>query len=196
MRKVIATCEMFATQGTFPRSEATRKEKPMQRLGILGVVAVASGVLLWPLSTATATPPDASATPTSPAPFVQTFLPGSACTFGLQVDGSGGLRVDRTTKAAVISAGTGSDLTFTNLASGKTLNTTSNGAVSRTTDGPSGTTVELLGHNVLILFPTDRPAGPSTQLIVGRAVFTVDSDGVFVVRSISGNVTDICAALA
>jgi len=30
-----------------------------------------------------------------------------------------------------------------------------------------------IGHNVLILFPSDVPAGPSTTLYVGRVVFTV-----------------------
>jgi hypothetical protein len=48
---------------------------------------------------------------------------------------------------------------------------------------------------VLILFPTDVPAGPSTTLYVGRVVFTVVGD-VFTLRSTSGTATDICAALS
>ena len=52
------------------------------------------------------------------------------------------------------------------------------------------------GHNVLILFPTDVPAGPSTTLYVGRVVFTVDSDGVFAVTDTNGTSTDICVALS
>jgi hypothetical protein len=51
------------------------------------------------------------------------------------------------------------------------------------------------GHTVLILFPSDNPAGPSTTLIAGRLVFTVDVFGVFSVQQASGKVTDICAAL-
>jgi hypothetical protein len=31
---------------------------------------------------------------------------------------------------------------------------------------------------VLILYPTDVPAGPSTTLNVGRVVFTIDTQGV------------------
>jgi len=53
-----------------------------------------------------------------------------------------------------------------------------------------------MGHNVLILFPTDEPAGPSTTLVVGRAVIAVDANQNFTVQQISGTTTDICAALA
>jgi hypothetical protein len=42
---------------------------------------------------------------------------------------------------------------------------------------------------------TTNPAGPSTTLIAGRLVFTVDVFGVFTVQQLSGKVTDICAAL-
>ena len=48
---------------------------------------------------------------------------------------------------------------------------------------------------MLILFPTDVPAGPSTTLVAGRIVFTVDQAGVFTVQQITGQQTDICALL-
>ena len=57
-------------------------------------------------------------------------------------------------------------------------------------------TTVMTGHNILILFPTDIPAGPSTTLYVGRVVFTVDANGVYTLGSTSGRSTDICAALA
>lgn len=57
-------------------------------------------------------------------------------------------------------------------------------------------TVTLTGHNILILFPTDVPAGPSTTLYVGRVVFTVDANGVTTLKSTSGTATDICAAVS
>ena len=96
-----------------------------------------------------------------------------------------------------LDAGTGSALRFTNLSpNGKTFSTTSNGAVSRKTFNLDGSFTEVdTGHNILILFPTDNPTGPSTTLIVGRLVFTVDAFGVFTVQTVSGKVTDICAAL-
>jgi len=50
---------------------------------------------------------------------------------------------------------------------------------------------------VIILFPTDVPAGPSTTLYVGSVVYTVDrASGVFTVKTHSGTTTDICAALS
>jgi hypothetical protein len=52
------------------------------------------------------------------------------------------------------------------------------------------------GHHVLILFPTDVPAGPSTTLYQGRIVYTVDPDEVFTLQEVSAQETDICAALS
>ena len=53
------------------------------------------------------------------------------------------------------------------------------------------------GHNVIILFPTDFPAGPSTIQYVGRVLYTVSADGTntFTLRQVSGTRSDICAAL-
>ncbi|MDQ1631417.1 MAG: hypothetical protein QOC80_1389 [Frankiaceae bacterium] len=96
-----------------------------------------------------------------------------------------------------ISAGTGRSLTFTNLLTNKSLTLPSNGSVEQVTTNPDGTTTHSIeGHTILILFPTDTPAGPSTTLIVGRAVFTADKFSTFTVKSISGRTVDICAALA
>ena len=61
----------------------------------------------------------------------------------------------------LLSAGKGFDLTFTNLSTNETVELPSNGSVMRTKINADGTsTVENTGHNVLILFPTDVPAGP------------------------------------
>jgi len=138
------------------------------------------------------------------APFHLEFPAGTACTFGLAVDGVGGdKRVERTFVDAngntvrMLSAGVGSQLTFTNLSNDATTALRANGAVTQTVFNADGSqTVTLTGHNVLFLFPSDVPAGPSTTLYVGRVVFTVDADGVFTVVSTSGTATDICAALS
>jgi hypothetical protein len=54
-----------------------------------------------------------------------------------------------------------------------------------------------MGHPVLIMFPTDVPAGPSTTLYVGRVVFDVDNaTGVFTLKETHGKATDLCAALS
>jgi uncharacterized protein RhaS with RHS repeats len=97
----------------------------------------------------------------------------------------------------ILAAGTGPALTLTNLTSGATFTTKSNGSVTRTVFNPDGTqTVTIIGHNLLILFPSDVPAGPSTTLYAGRVAFTIDANAVFTVLQASGQATDICAALS
>ena len=134
----------------------------------------------------------------------EVFPAGTACDFPLAIDiGSGGPRVERTfvdangNRVRVISAGVGSQLTFTNLSTDATIAFPANGAVTNTVYNADGSqTVTLTGHNVLILFPTDVPAGPSTTLYVGRVVFNIDVNGNFTLVSTSGTATDICAALS
>jgi hypothetical protein len=97
----------------------------------------------------------------------------------------------------MLTAGKGNTLAFTNLLSNKKLWLKPNGAVEHITLNPDGSQKWVVtGHNVLILFPTDVPAGPSTTQYVGRVVFTVDTSGVFTLLSVSGKSTDICAALS
>ena len=97
----------------------------------------------------------------------------------------------------LLSAGKGNELSFENLSSGATLSLKGKGSVEHVALHPDGTqSWRTTGHNVLILFPTDVPAGPSTTLYMGRVVFTVDTSGVFTLRSTSGKSMDICAALS
>ena len=137
------------------------------------------------------------------ADFTLVFPAGSACEFDLQIDGTGGNQHYRefsdknNNVVRTLSAGTGSALTFTNLGTGATLALQSNGAVSHVTKGPGGVdTWVSTGHNVIILFPTDTPPGPSTTLYVGRVEYTVDVNFTFTFLRSSGNKTDICAALS
>jgi len=132
------------------------------------------------------------------------FPPGVACDFGLTItDLGGGHTVDRefTDKdgnvVRILSAGTGSALTYENMDTGALLSSKSNGAGFHIKINPDGTqTVVLTGHTVLILFPTDVPAGPSTTLYVGRVVYTIDTNDVSTLQETSGISTDICAALS
>ena len=96
----------------------------------------------------------------------------------------------------ILTAGKGNTLSFTNLSNGENVTLPANGSVEHITLNPDGSqTWEVNGHNVLILFPTDVPAGPSTTLYVGRVVFTISPAGVFTLQGTSGTATDICAAL-
>jgi hypothetical protein len=56
--------------------------------------------------------------------------------------------------------------------------------------------VVTTGHLVLILFPTDVPAGPTTTLYVGRVVYRSDALSNFTLLGTTGKATDICALLA
>jgi hypothetical protein len=140
-----------------------------------------------------------------PASAQETFeLPaGTACDFGLRIVQTGGKRVIREFRdqngnlVRVLQAGKGFGLTFTNLETEESIAFPSNGSVSQTRFNADGSsTVQATGHNVVIFFPTDVPAGPSTTLYTGRLVYDVSAEGVFTLQSVSGRTTDICALLA
>lgn len=97
----------------------------------------------------------------------------------------------------MLTAGRGADLEFTNEETDATLSLMGNGSVSHTTlNLDRSSTVSATGHNVLILFPSDFPAGPSTKQYVGRVVYTVDELGTWTLQDVRGRTTDICAALS
>lgn len=133
--------------------------------------------------------------------FSLTFPAGTACAFPLRVDGTGGHRIEHlfTNKDGtkrVLTTGTGSALTFTNETTGATVSLRSNGAVQRTTTLADGSTLNVLtGHNVLFLYPTDVPAGPSTTLYTGRVVFKATPNSDYTVLETHGTSRDLCAAL-
>jgi hypothetical protein len=174
---------MSVTQGR----KATRLAPLVAALALASALAVGTSV---PVSAA---PPDLSIE-----------LPaGLACAFPLLVEGTGDKRImreftDRNGNVVrTLAAGKGFTLTFTNLSTGESLTLPSSGSVQRTTVNSDGTsTVVSTGHNVVIFFPTDIPAGPSTTLYVGQIVYTVDASGVFTLQSTSGTTTDLCALLA
>jgi hypothetical protein len=89
------------------------------------------------------------------APFHLEVPAGTACTFGLAVDGVGGdhqvLRTFLDTEGNTVrtlTAGRGFQLTFTNLSSGARLALPANGAVTHTVVNADGSqTVTTTGHN-------------------------------------------------
>lgn len=146
----------------------------------------------------------AAARAEEPPAFSVVFPAGLACpAFDLRVDGFGdGPEVFRTFSdrdgniVRALTAGTGFALVFTNETTGETFSSRANGAVAHTRFNPDGSQTQVLtGHNIVILFPTDTPPGPSTILHVGRVVIDIDSFGTFSVRQQSGTAVDVCAAL-
>jgi hypothetical protein len=166
------------------------------------VAGAAALALASAVAVATASP--ASADPaTHGRGDVRYFLPaGSACAdFDLLLEGTADKRaIKELDNGVLIEAGNGWDLTFTRVENGTPVGTVellSNGSVNKTTTNADGVqTIQSTGKNVLILFPTDVPAGPSTTLYTGGLVYTIDTTGVFTVVSSSGKTTDICALLA
>jgi hypothetical protein len=134
---------------------------------------------------------------------VWSFPAGVACDFPLDMYISGGdhrpskeWTDENGNMVRLISAGKGAAITFVNTDSGTNLSTKANGAVIQNTYNADGSyTARNEGHNILIMYPTDNPPGPSTTLYVGQVVFTVDTAFNFTLVSSSGKTTDICAAL-
>ena len=127
----------------------------------------------------------AVAAPTTTEPWVQSFAAGEACSFELQVSGTNGrLRqlefVDDTGHVLrVLSVTTGISYTYTNLATSQTVTTRAGGSAISSEMNPDGTwTYTATGHNGLILFPSDIPAGPTTTVYEGRIIFRVVAGGV------------------
>lgn len=144
-----------------------------------------------------------AAGPVSLPDFVLDLPAGLACAFPLTVESRNSTLVVKEFRDAngdlvrLIQAGRGAELTFINTLTNAQFVADTPGSVTRVTINPDGTqTWVTTGHNVLILFPTDVPPGPSTTLTVGQVVFTVDTNGVFTVKKTTGKITDICAALS
>jgi hypothetical protein len=159
-----------------------------------------AGVTALALASAVAV---ATAAPASAAELDLLLPAGTACSFELHIEGTGDKRIMREftdqngNLVRTLAAGKGFDLTFTNTSTDESISFSSNGSVERTTINADGSsTVQTTGHNVVIFFPTDVPAGPSTTLYEGRLVYTVSPDLVFTFVSSRGPTTDICALLA
>ena len=151
--------------------------------------------------------------PAQPA-LADTFfiLPaGTACDFNLGLSATGGNLHEKQFEdengdiVRLLAAGKGVLLTYTNYGTkpkkpveGESITIRTDGSVSETEINPDGTwTVTATGHNGLIMFPTDVPAGPTTTHYIGKIVYTVDpSTGVFTLVSTAGQELDVCAALA
>lgn len=144
------------------------------------------------------------------ADFAYILPAGLACDFNLGYAGTGGNLVTNEyfdangNKVRMLEAGKGVLLTYTNYGTkpkkpvaGESITIRTDGSVTETVYNPDGSrTVTATGHNGLIMFPTDVPAGPSTIHYIGKVVFTVDKNEVFTLVSTSGQSLDVCAELA
>jgi hypothetical protein len=138
-----------------------------------------------------------------PAAADQIQLPaGTACQFPVLLDTGPDSRNSHTFTDAdgnvrMIVAGLANSVTLTNLDTDAALSFPATGAMWNIVMRPDGTsTFTANGHFVLILFPTDVPAGPSTTRYVGHVVFTIDANNNFTLQRTNGTATDLCAALS
>jgi len=128
---------------------------------------------------------------------------GQGCDFALRWDATGGNPIEKDfydksgNPVRVLSAGKGTLNTYTNLDTGKSISIKTDGSVTSTKTNPDGTlTVTATGHNGLIMFPSDVPAGPTTTQYTGKIVYNIDpKTGVFTLVSTTGTALDVCAAL-
>lgn len=141
---------------------------------------------------------------TAEEPAIERSFPDNlVCSFPLTVKVYGeGSQVykeftDKDGNLRILSAGTGYDVIYTNENTGASFSSASNGAVvDKTTVHADGSqTKDLTEHNVVFMFPTDVPAGPSTTLYTGQVVINVDPDDNLTIVTESGKKLDICAVL-
>ena len=140
-------------------------------------------------------------------PVVIEWAPGEACPdFGLRVE----LYVDTAhltfrqfvdkngNPLRLLLAGQNFALTFTNMTTGASFHSRAEGAVQHWTLNADGsTTLVATGHTGVTWFSTDVPPGPATAWYVGRLVVDIDTSGVvWTLRKVTGQVTDICAAVS
>jgi hypothetical protein len=158
-----------------------------RRLMVLGACTATVGALAVPAAAAET--------------FVIEFPAGVACTFPLSITVVGSSQVVEELPAGdgftrVLNAGTGTENTYTNMDTSASFTSKANGSVISTTttlaDGSS--TSSLTGHTIVIQFPTDVPAGPSTTLYTGRVALRTTA-GVTTVVKEAGRALDVCAAL-
>ena len=145
----------------------------------------------------------ASAKPTVFPDFSVTFDAGLACPgFPLTIDGSGAkINVKEFTDENglfnVVYSGKGYNFRLTNATTGKSVFQKSQGSHQENIFFPDGTLKQTSdGAVLLVMFPTDIPAGPSTRYINGRTVLSIAPDGVGTLEPIRGHVRDICAELS
>lgn len=128
---------------------------------------------------------------------------GVACAFPLQVDYSDMQLNYREfydkdgNFQGMMLVGKGFVVTLTNLASGATLSQEVKGTSFRDILNPDGTeTIASSGNFFMIMYPTDIPPGPSALMYTGHVELRMDAGGVSTISHLSGQSTDMCAALS
>lgn len=168
-----------------------------------------AGALLGLSPAATAAPP-VKGDPPADFPDNLRLPAGTACSgFDLLLQATGSNATVRTfldksgKPIRIFSGGRGFTLTYTRLDSEgapvRSITIRPTGSVRNTVLNPDGSqTITETGTAGLIMFPTDKPAGPTTTQYNGRIVYKVENpgpDNVTTLLSTTGTSRDICAEL-
>jgi hypothetical protein len=163
---------------------------------MLATALAAAGLVV--ASPAGADPPAKGPSPNEPA----TFPAGAACEgFGVSVTidvdrqrtktffDKNGSPVRETVTGRIV-------LTVTNATTLESRTFRLGGSTHITFEENGSVTFVITGHDLIVLFPTDIPPGPSTTQNTGRLEVNIAPDGTFTVVSLSGRALDVCAELA
>ena len=139
-----------------------------------------------------------------PPDFTVEFPAGLACSsFALRLElweckGQFRELKDKNGYLRALFAGTGNAFRLTNPTNNKSISAPASGAsqLIQTYLADGSQVYTNRGHVLLIWFPSDIPAGPWTVLNSGRVVFSLSPAGVGTLKSMTGDSTDVCAALS
>jgi hypothetical protein len=140
--------------------------------------------------------------PTDPPDLAIPFDVGLACHFPLtleQWDGKTNTRefTDKQGNLNIVVTGKGHDFRFTNAANGRSTTQMSQGVQQHIVVYPDGSlNFTTNGALLLIMFPTDIPAGPSTTYYNGHTELFIAADGVGTLQPPHAHARDICAELS
>lgn len=176
---------------TDPVMTTTRRRTSVVRAALVALVALGL--------TAVAAPAQAKPPLVPQKPDSYTLAAGQGCDFTLKVTGTGARTVTKVKGNVTIVSGIGHRTTVKNADTGKAKTFPAGLITTTTVTRPDGSQhVTALGPNLLSLFPTDVPPGPSTTLYLGRVTYTIGPapDLVWTLRSSAGPSLDVCALLS
>jgi len=128
--------------------------------------------------------------------FPQSFPAGVGCTFAYTIVGCE-VKDLKQIGDRLVQAGRAAKLIVTNDDTGVTkVLHPRGGSLVRYIPQDNGTTRSIAtGVNLVTLFPTDTPPGPSSTLYQGRVDINIDTAGNWTVEKADGRATDVCALL-
>ncbi|MDQ0665430.1 hypothetical protein QFZ35_003928 [Arthrobacter ulcerisalmonis] len=193
---------LFYSCGPKAADEYTENQMKRTKVTIFARSTMIIAALLAVGPPAVAAPPEKGPAPDG---FSADLPKGEACEdFALRIEASGSNVTVRTfydrkgEPVRILQAGRGYTLTYTNLDTGEYLTIRPTGSNRTTVDNGDTLTVTETGTAGIILFPSDKPKGPSSTQFYGRIVYTLvdDKSGTLTSLTSSGTSIDICAELS